>query len=146
MYCKNCGSELEPNQKVCAKCGAEQDSSAPKDAVEDVSADADASKQEDEEEGSWIGGLIVIALIGVAIWALVHFNPSEEDHYDKVRESLVEQVEEDGSNPFNAALALDKLKYKSIGVASWTYVKYKGHTHLGSIGLCGFVIPFIGIE
>lgn len=143
MFCKNCGSELEPDQNVCANCGAEQELSVKSDSGDDVSADSDEA---DEEEGSWIGGLILLALIGAAIWALVHFNPSEEDHFDKVRESLVEQVVEDGSNIMTAGLALDKLKYKSIGVASWTYIKYKGKMHLGSVGICGIVIPLISIE
>ena len=143
MFCRNCGSEIDPNSKVCKNCGAEQE--IYKAATENEPT-SDEVSDEEEEEGSWIGGIVILALIGIAIWALVHFNPSEEDHFEEVRESVVEQVEEDGSSIMNAALVLDKLQYKSIGVASWTYVKYKGKVHLGSIGLCGFVIPLIGIE
>ena len=121
MFCRNCGSEIDPNSKVCKNCGAEQEISKPDTENEPTS---DEVSDEEEEEGSWIGGIVILALIGIAIWALVHFNPSEEDHFEEVRESVVEQVEVDGSSIMNAALVLDKLQYKSIGVASWTYVKY----------------------
>lgn len=108
-------------------------------------------KHPKKDDSSWIGGLFVLVLVGAAIWALVHFNPSEEAHRDALEEVVSEQFVDDfysGNdnamiNALGASAQLKKLKYKSIGVCSWTYVKKRGRYELGSIGACGMVFTLV---
>lgn len=63
-----------------------------------VSTSEDAvstSKKEKDEEGSAWVGILFLALIALAIWALVHFNPSERDHKREIASVLTEAAAND---------------------------------------------------
>lgn len=112
--------------------------------------DVKKKKEEDEEEGSLIGGLLFLALVGVAIWALFHFNPSEEDHRDAISEVVADATVDMMADGYymtgGTMLALSNIKYHSLGICSWTATKYRGSTALTSIGILGWVYPIIRFE
>lgn len=102
---------------------------------------AENKKDEDEEEGSWIGSLLMLAVIAGAIWALVHFNPSKEDHFEAIGESIADSYVEAAMNGYSLDIStLSRLKYGSIGICSWTYVKRGGKFEIASVGACGYVL------
>ena len=102
---------------------------------------AEKKKDEDEEEGSWTGGLLMLAVIAGAIWALVHFNPSKEDHFEAIGESIADSYVEAAMNGYSLDIStLSRLKYGSIGICSWTYVKRGGKFEIASVGACGYVL------
>lgn len=110
--------------------------------------------EKDDDDFSWGGCIVVLVLAVAAVWALVHFNPSEQAHMDaigeKVSDALVSDLYAGDDNVLINAVGMSgqmkKLKYKSIGICSWTYVKRHGHYELGSIGACGMVFPLIEVR
>lgn len=102
-----------------------------------------AAKNDDDEEGGWLGGCIMLILVGLAIWGLVHFNPSEEEHYEAIGETLAEHYLDGETLSLRGAYDLARLDHTSIGICSWTYVKKKGKFYLATVGACGQVFCFI---
>lgn len=104
-------------------------------------ADAAVDVTAEEDEG-WdfdsIMGLVMLVLIGLGIWAMVHYNPTEEDHRDAMAETLAEGIIDEQYSILNIA-EISKAKYGSLGVVSWTYRKIRGHYQVYSVGLCGNV-------
>lgn len=109
--------------------------------TETATKDAEKEKEDDEEGGSWIGGLLMLAVIAGAIWALVHFNPSKEEHFEAIGESVADSYMEAAMNGYSLDLSsLSRLKYGSIGICSWTYIKHGGKFEIASVGACGYVL------
>lgn len=116
----------------------------PATGVETTAEATEKKKEEDEEEGSWIGGLLMLAVIAGAIWALVHFNPSKEDHFEAIGESIADSYVEAAMNGYSLNLnTLSRIKYGSIGICSWTYVKRGGKFEIASVGACGYVLSLV---
>lgn len=103
-------------------------------------------KKKDDDDFSWGGCIFVLILLVAGVWALIHFNPSKEQHKETISEVLVESAI-DGYYPSpSAANALSKAKYHSIGILSWTSTKYHGKTKIVTIGAVGWVHPFFDIQ
>ncbi|MDE6272514.1 MAG: hypothetical protein K2M31_05865 [Muribaculaceae bacterium] len=101
------------------------------------------SKKKDDDDFSWGGCLFVLVLIIAALWALIHFNPSEEKHTEAIAEVYSEALL-DGFVPSGGSLnALNRIKYHSLGICSWTTTKYMGHVQLTSVGALGYVYPLV---
>lgn len=104
-------------------------------------------KKDEDDDTTWVGGCVVLLLIGVVVWALVHFNPSEEDHMDAIEEQVTEAVADAWLNGETltpgAAAALSRIEYHSLGVCSWTTTRYKGKTSITSIGILGWTHPMV---
>lgn len=125
-------------------------------------ADEDVSKLENDDDFSWFGLIVVLVLIGAAVWGLMHYNPSKEEHFDAIEEVYADAIKSQYVNDtfsgndaafmnaigggFQVKNQMDKMKYKSIGIASWTYTKQHGHYVLSSIGACGMVFPLIEVR
>lgn len=125
----------------------ENESSTQEVTKEDTVDDKKKKKDDDDEGGSVFGCLFMVVLVGVAIWLLVHFNPSEEDHREKIGEVVTEQLTEAALDGYTLApsstIALSRIKYHSAGVCSWTSTRQGGKTVITSIGICGWVCPLI---
>ncbi|MDE6048182.1 MAG: hypothetical protein K2G09_00615 [Paramuribaculum sp.] len=102
-------------------------------------------KENEEEEGGCVGAIIFLIVVAAAIWALVHFNPSKEDHQEKINEALSEQVVDmysDGYVPdYRQIGKLSKAKYHSLGICSWTTIRQGGKPVITSVGILGWVCP-----
>lgn len=96
-------------------------------------------KEKKEDEGSIWGGIIFLAVIALAIWALVHFNPSETDHKKEIASVLTEAANED-----MYLVGAKNFEYHSLGICSWTTIDQLGHTKVSSIGILGFVWSPLG--
>lgn len=109
-----------------------------------------AQKRKSDDDNSWIGGLIMIAVVVAAIWGLIHYNPTEEEHMEAIRDQIGEAVVSmamDGeSMSLGSMAALSKIKYHSLGVCSWTATKYRGMYRVTSIGILGWTQPLIWFE
>lgn len=105
-------------------------------------------KKDDDEvdKADAVSGCLMILVVVAAVWALVHFNPSEEDHQEKIAEVRREIRSEGYSLSGKANSALDKAKYHSLGVVSWTSSKYHGKSCVVTVGLCGTVIPLLDVK
>ena len=100
-------------------------------------------KDDDEEEEGWLGSLLFLAVIGVAIWALIHFNPSESDHRKAIAEDIADSYLEAAVMGYSLDVsAIARLKYGSLGVCSWTYTTRGGRFQIASVGACGYVHSF----
>ncbi|MDE6080973.1 MAG: hypothetical protein K2F70_01720 [Muribaculaceae bacterium] len=106
---------------------------------------AENTEKKEEEDGNCLGSILFMILVAAVIWALIHFNPSEEEHHEKIKESLTEAVADiytDGYSPDYRQIAkISDAKYHSLGVCSWTTVRYRGQTSVTSIGILGWVCP-----
>ena len=103
-------------------------------------------ENEKEENESWgAAGIITIVVLAVlAIWALVHFNPSEEEHEEKIAEIVAEAKLEGAGKGYSVSLpGISTMEYHSIGICSWTTMKQFGGSHVTSIGILGYVHPLI---
>lgn len=104
-------------------------------------------KKDDEgEPGEALFGCLIILVIVAAVWALVHFNPSEEDHREKIAEVRSELRSEGYSLSGPSKRVLKEAEYHSLGVVSWTSSKYHGKPCIVTIGLCGTVIPMFDVK
>ena len=109
----------------------------------DKDKDKDKDKEE-EEEGSWVGGLLFLAVIGAALWALIHFNPSEEKHREVLSQDLAEAYVDAAMQGYTLdTRTLSRLKYGSLGICSWTYVKRRGKFEIATVGACGYVLSLV---
>ena len=88
---------------------------------------------------------MILVIVG-AVWALVHFKPSERDHQEKIAEVRSEIRSEGYSLSGKADRALNNAKYHSLGVVSWTSSKYHGKSFVVTVGLCGTVIPLFDVQ
>lgn len=108
-----------------------------------MQTDPDNRTESDDDDFSWPIFFVVIAVVAAAAWALIHYNPSEEDHREKVGKMLVE-VMEDGYMPsLSTAKALKRLKYHSLGICSWTSTTQYQKPRLVTVGILGYVLPVI---
>lgn len=105
---------------------------------------------DEDEDFSWGGCVVVVALFIVALWALIHFNPSEQDHRDAinevVREARAEMLADGYVMTGSTNRALRGIKYHSIGVCSWTTTTYRGSMKLTSVGILGWTYPLVAFE
>lgn len=177
MFCQKCGHQLDDNQKFCHKCGAATvnapvlQSSSPQyqlvahcsapspidDDDEEEEEEVEEEFEEDDDSGSsgfWFG-LVKILFIALAIWALIHYNPSEKKQADVVTDELAKIVRRNPDALWTAAYVKSNLQYQDLWIVSWTYVEPKGRNVKGafgndyvlcSVGFCGMVIPCIDIK
>ncbi|MDE6534861.1 MAG: hypothetical protein K2K82_02505 [Muribaculaceae bacterium] len=106
-------------------------------------------KKKKDDEGDTadaVFGCLMMLVIVAAVWALVHFNPSERDHQEKIAEVRREIRSEGYSLSGKANSALNNAKYHSLGVVSWTSSKYHGKSFVVTVGLCGTVIPLFDVQ
>ena len=111
------------------------------DKVETVKAEA--SEKDDDDDFSWGGCIATFIIIAVIAWALIHFNPSEEKHLEKIADVTTAAYLDGYELSGSGWRALNNIKYHSLGIVSWTTVKYHGKSRLSSIGAVGFVYPLI---
>ena len=109
-----------------------------------TSAEKPDKDKEEEEGGSWVGGLLFLAVIGAALWALIHFNPSEEKHREVLSQDLAEAYVDAAMQGYTLdTRTLSRLKYGSLGICSWTYVKRRGKFEIATVGACGYVLSLV---
>ncbi|MDE5686238.1 MAG: hypothetical protein K2I26_06725 [Paramuribaculum sp.] len=110
-------------------------------------------EKKEEDDGSVVGGIVMLVLIIAAAILLWCTNPSESDHFNKMHDVVTEAVAEQNrelrqsgiDGYYTAPFALNSAEYHSLGVASWTTVRYRGKTRLSSVGALGFVFPLFEI-
>lgn len=104
---------------------------------------AEAPKKDDDDDFSWGGCIATFIVIAVIAWALIHFNPSEEKHIEKIADVTTAAYLDGYELSGSGLLALSDIKYHSLGIVSWTTIKYHGKSRVTSIGAVGFVYPLI---
>lgn len=111
-----------------------------------MSTEVETKKDDDDDDFSWGGCITIVVLVVAAAWALIHFNPSEEKHEEKIAEVLIECMADGHYLSGSGVKAMNNLKYHSIGIASWTTSKYHGRTVLVTVGALGYVYPFFDVD
>lgn len=102
----------------------------------------DGKKSEDEDI-YWPGCIITLVVVIGALWGLIHFNPSEQEHREAINEVVQEAKMDNYHLDKSSRRALRDAKYHSLGIVSWTSTRYHGRTHLITIGAVGYVHSFL---
>lgn len=108
------------------------------------------SETDDDDEFSWWGCGVIVVVLGLLVWAVVHFNPSKTKHEAKIYDSIVENsvggtlgALADNLSDEEKAEALEafaKVDYKNFYIFSVCYIQLPGSKEeLASIGALGFV-------
>lgn len=108
------------------------------------------SETDDDDDFSWWGCGVIVVVLGLLVWAVVHFNPSKTKHEAKIYDSIVENsvggtlgALADNLSDEEKAEALEafaKVDYKNFYIFSVCYIQLPGSKEeLASIGALGFV-------
>ena len=86
LFCENCGSRMEMQNKFCGSCGAANESLPSQDAFNPTAYRSNTPPQEAKRKSKKAGVIILVAsllailiIAGVAIWYLAPFSLSEPD-------------------------------------------------------------------
>lgn len=116
---------------------------------EDELEKVDVSEKEDDGF-SWTAFITISVIVIAAVWALIHFNPSEAEHEDKIDDVLTEVVSDAKKDGYvlssQTRRVLKERKYHSLGVVSWTSSKAHGKSKLLTFGVLGHVFVLFDVE
>lgn len=116
--------------------------------MEENISQINTENENQEETGDAISGiLLLLTIIGVAVllWCT---NPSATDHQDCVDEMVTEVMDEYESNGriLIPPKTLNNIEYHSLGIVSWSTVRYRGKPRIATVGALNYVYPMFEIQ
>jgi hypothetical protein len=90
MYCKNCGTEIEPGNDTCPSCGMCQNN------YDRKAYYGREKRQEKKNAAVWISALVGILILGAAAVFYIHLSQQEKNP-ESIQEEVAEATEEENS-------------------------------------------------
>lgn len=113
MWCKNCGSEIEPGAKFCTACGAKVDDNPETPMNEEQDLNNQASVNQAPVKKSKISKIIFGIIAGILILALVGFGVYKFMNPKLSADGAEELIEDFFERYFNSETRLEASDYLS---------------------------------